>query len=328
MNITEKENILRFYRHEKPEHMPDLSYLFTLHPAKGFLERPIDAEGMVTDWFGVEYVFEAGAGASLPDTRKPPVVTDITKWREQIRFPDLDDMDWEAAAARDGVDSVDRENKVLSVLVQCGLYERLHALTGMEQAFIAMLTEPEDTQDLLSAIAGHKIRLFKKIIKYYRPDIIRHHDDWGTQLSMQMSPELWREIIKPHIAGFVETCHSEGVLYEQHSCGLIEPIVPDMVEIGVDSWQGMHINDVPKLQKTVGNKLLFHMSLDVQRYMAWDKAGKLSESSLRKDVRDTIMDCASFGNYFPVMAIADPNWWGTAAISDEMSKCAASVEFQ
>lgn len=321
MAITEKENILKFYRHELPDHLPDFSYLHTLHPAKGFLERPIDAEGMTKDWFGVEYIYEATGGASLPDPGKPPLVSDITKWREQVVFPDLDNMDWEAAARLDLIHEVDRESKALSVLVQCGVYERLHALLGMEQALMSFLIEPEETAALIGAIADYKYKLFEKIIQYYKPDILRHHDDYGTQKSMQMSPEVWREFIKPHLARFVELCHKNGVFYEQHSCGLVEPIIPDFVEIGIDSWQGMHINDVPRLKEMSNGKLLFHMSMDIQRYTAEDMAGSIDDERLREDVRSTIITCSEGGNYFPVIAINDANWWGNTVILDEIEKC-------
>lgn len=325
--ISEKENIMRFYRHEKPYRLPDVSYIHYVHPAKGFLERPVDSEDMTTDWFGVEYVYDANAKVSLPDIQKKPVVSDILRWREEVVFPDLDGWDWEKAAGLDGIENVDREQKLVVPLVQCGLYERLHSLMGMEAAMVAMLTDPYDISELLDAIAQYKIKLFEYIIEYYKPDIIRHHDDWGTQVSMQMSPAIWRELIKPHVAKFVEVCHNKGVLYEQHSCGLIEPIIPDLVQIGVDSWQGMHINDVVCLKNQTCGRLNYHMSLDVQKYMADDHAGLLDETKLRKSVRDTILSSAEGGHYFPVLAINDQSWWGTGVIIDEISNCIEVMKY-
>jgi hypothetical protein len=244
-----------------------------------------------------------------------------------VVFPDIDAYDWEQAAEFDHVDTVDRENKALSVLVQCGLYERLHALAGIENAMVWMLTEPEATMELLEAIANHKLKLFKKIIKYYKPDILRHHDDYGSQKALQISPGLWREMIKPFVARFVKLCHDNGVFYEQHSCGFIEDIIPDFMEIGVDSWQGMHINDVPKLKTITNGRLNYHMSLDNQRYMAEDMAGRLTEENLRRDIRNTVAGSAAGGHYFPVIALngSDENWWATPIMRDELQKCYTGV---
>lgn len=342
MAITEKENILKFYRHELPDHMLNPQFMHMLI-GYGYLERPLEPrvvellqlepekydqyEVSMEDWFGVPYILDPASG-SIPDPNAPHILTDITKWKKQVKFPDLEAYDWEAAARFDHADMVDRENKVLCVMVQCGLYERFHSLAGMENAMIWMLTEPEATQELLQAIADHKIRLFEKIIQYYRPDILKHHDDYGSQHAMQMNPDLWRQMIKPHIARFVELCHDNGVFYEQHSCGFVEPIIPDFVEIGIDSWQGMHINDVPKLKKLTAGKLNFNMTLNHQQYMADDYAGKLTEESLRKQARETIMECAGGGNYFPGLALApgDYRWWGAAVLRDEIAHCIAEVK--
>lgn len=341
MAITEKENILRFYKHELPERMMNPQYMHTIL-GYGYLERPLEPRIVkplrlepkkygytvsMQDWFGVEYAVEPASG-SMPDTTKPYILTDITKWREQVKFPDLDAYDWEAAAKFDHADMIDRENKVVVVLVQCGLYERFHSLAGMENAMIWMLEEPEATQELLAAIADHKLRLFERLIKYYKPDILKHHDDYGSQQSLQMSPALWREMIKPHIARFVKLCHDNGVFYEQHSCGFVEPIVPDFAEIGVDSWQGMHINDVLKLKKLSNGKLNYNMTLNHQKYMADDFAGNLTEESLRKQARETITECAKGGHYFPGLALAfgDYRWWGAAVLQDEITRCIAEVK--
>jgi hypothetical protein len=344
MAITEKENILKFYRHETPDHLPDLRYLHTLI-GYGYLERPLEPAVVeklrlepekfpqykdkvsMRDWFGVEYIFEPGIGGSMPDVTKPYILTDIDKWREQVTFPDIDAYDWDAAARFDHIDMIDREHKALSVLVQCGLYERMHALAGMENSLVWMLTDPDETMALLEAIANHKLKLFEKIIQHYKPDILRHHDDYGSQRALQMSPGLWREMIKPFVARFVKLCHDNGVFYEQHSCGFIEDIIPDFVEIGVDSWQGMHINDVPKLKKMTNNRLNYHMSLDNQRYMADDLAGQLTEGILRADIRDTVTVSAAGGSYFPVIALngSDEKWWATPIMRDELQKCYAEV---
>lgn len=325
MTMTEKENILKYYRHEAADHYPDLRYLYTLHPAKGFLERPVDADGMTEDWFGVKYVYESKGGASLPDPHLPPVVTDLEKWREQIKFPDLDNWDWEKAVELDKVNEIDRENNALSVLIQCGIWERCHSLLGMQEALEALITDEDLMGELISAVAEYKLKLFTYIIKYYKPDIIRQHDDWGTQKSMQMSPKLWRKLIKPHVARLAELCHQNGVAYEQHSCGLIQEIVPDFVEIGIDSWQGMHINDVPKLKQITNGKLNYHMALDAQKYLAMDGEGKLTEEILRKEVHNTVQMCAEGGSYFAVFTALDPTWWGTGIVWDEIFKTAVQV---
>ena len=324
MTISEKENILRFYNHQEPEHLPDLEYLHTVFMARGFIERPLTDEGMTRDWFGVPYDTGSTDGPAMPDP-SVHVLEDVCDWREVVQFPDLDSMDWEAAARKDGADKVDRRNKAFSVLIQCGMYERMHSLMGIEGALVSFLEEPEEAKALLDAITDYKVKLIGYIIDYYKPDIIRHHDDYGTQRDMQMAPDLWREMIKPNIKRLVDLCHDRGVIYEQHSCGIVEPIIPDFVEIGVDSWQGMHINDVPALQRQTQGRLLYHMSLNMQNYTAMELAGKLTEEGLRQDIRDTVIPCAEDGTYFPVITVNNGAWVYDDVVCDELAKLQKEV---
>ena len=324
--LSEKENLLRVYRHEKPEYLPNHGKAtHTIEEYSAFHERP--GPGDDIDSFGVKYYLHPSYGG-VPAHDVPHVITDITRWREQVTFPDLDAVDWESASRVDGVENIDRENKVVKAQLQCGPWERTHSLMGMDNAYIALATEPEAMEDLFNAIEEYKFKQYSYMIKYYKPDVIRQHDDYGTNTSMQMSPDMWRQFIKPHTARLVKLCHDNGVFYEQHSCGLIEPIIPDFVEIGIDSWNGMHINDVPKLQKMAEGKLVFNMSLNTPEYLVLDSVGKLTEEWLRNDVRETLMTCGAQGNYFPVYnAPGDPNWWGLAVITDEVKKARDTLTF-
>lgn len=318
--VSEKENIRRYYAHELPDHYADLSKgLYTQIPMVSI--RPI--RGAHEDWFGVKYAYDPLIKSwSVPCD--PRVVSDVTRWEEELKFPDLDNIvDWEALAKEEAADEQTRETKIYSVLLQCGVYERFHSLLGMENAMMALLEEPEASKAMLDAIGDYRCRLIEKFIDYYKPDIIRNHDDYGTQIALQMNPDTWREMIKPQLKKIADLCHSKGVFYEQHSCGIIEPVVEDIMEIGADSFQGMHINNVPMLLEKTKGKLLYHMSLNTPDYLVNDMAGKLDENWLREDVRKTLEACAPSGCYFnvpPGVAAAPANWWVLKVINEELDR--------
>lgn len=338
MKISEKENLLKFYRHETPDHLPDLDAGFT-RKNLGILERPEEGTvkwehinpaypiaGQDMDWFGVHYTYDEHTRASMPC--KPYLLDDITQWHDKVKIPDADSWDWERAIKIDPpVSNEIRDKTALCINLRSGLFERFHSLMGMEEAFAALLMEPEESKELLKSIADYKCNVLKKIIYYYHPDIFRFHDDYGTQQSMQMSPDTWRNMIKPHIKRLVDICHNSGVYFELHSCGMMEQIVPDFVEIGVDSWQGMHINNVVELKKITGNKLNYHMSLNIPDYQVLDFAGKLTEDSLRKDVHDTLVSCSKGGCYFPMVYAIGPAWWGMSVIEDEVNRCRMEIRY-
>ena len=81
------------------------------------------------------------------------------------------------------------------------------------------------------------------------------HDDWGSKNQLFVSPETWREFIKPQYAKTYGYMKEKGVIIIHHGDSFMEPVVEDMVELGVDVWQGvLPQNDIPKLQKSACRK--------------------------------------------------------------------------
>jgi len=319
MNISEREIFLKALRHEKTEFLPDPSKVVkTVFPVNGFHERPpYNQSGK--DWFGVEWIYEETGGAAVPDHQKPPLLDDIANWRDKVKFPDLDNWDWKEAARLDNIHTIDKENNLVVLTLLEGPFERLHALMGFENALLALMEEPEEVTDFFDALMDYKCRLIDKTAEYYEPDIITFHDDWGTQNNMFFSPDKWRSLIKQQIKKAVDACHRNGIFFEMHSCGKVEQVVPDFVEMGIDSFQGMSINDVPKLMKSTGNRLMYHMSLNSQRYEAESAAGTLTEEQLRMDVRNEVLKNTKDSNYI-ARSPRMKTWWSSAA-NEEIEKC-------
>jgi uroporphyrinogen decarboxylase len=65
-------------------------------------------------------------------------------------------------------------------------------------------------------------------------DGVAFYDDWGTQETLIISPGQWRSFFKPRYERQFDFAHSHGLDVYFHSCGLIEEIIPDLIEIGVD----------------------------------------------------------------------------------------------
>ena len=51
------------------------------------------------DWFGCHWIFDEKIFGFAQDPKVPVPCTDITKWKEQVKFPDLDAIDWEGLCA-------------------------------------------------------------------------------------------------------------------------------------------------------------------------------------------------------------------------------------
>lgn len=232
-------------------------------------ERPILHTGY--DVFGVHWTQSIPtAHCTLGQKR---VITDIEDWRDQVRFPVVDRFDWKAVA--EDAKSVDRENKVALCTLITGPFERTTTLMDFEECLIAAISEPEDFADLISALADYRIEIIEHLAHYVQPDVLNLHDDWGTSTHMMLSPDLWREVVKPSTKRIYDRCHELGILVGQHSCGNIEAIVGDMVEMGADIWEAQgSCNNIAELEKRYGDRLriLVPTEEDV------DKAGNAADA--------------------------------------------------
>lgn len=296
--LTERENALNVLTHRQAERVPYELAAFQMCTINGMGEHPLFRRDGA-DWFGMHWIFEEAGGGLMPDHRQPPLLDEISRWRDQITFPDLDRWDWQRAADIDRPDLCDRAHKLIYQYLPVGPFERLHMLMGFENALCALLTEPEEVCAFLDALMDYKLKLIDKMAACYKPDILTFHDDYGTQQSLFFSPDLFRRIFKPRLQAAVERCHAHGMLFEMHSCGMVSQLLPDFAEIGCDSFHGMNLVDIPRMKAVTGGAFVYHCSMDVQRYHAGLAAGVLTEKEIRADLRETLRRNAEGGCYIP-----------------------------
>ena len=233
--ITPKENFLRMARGEKPLWVPNMSSEFnSIQP----LVMP-DAHARCyggTDWFGIEWQYEPKSNAAMvkPGTRR---LSDITKWREELVFPDLDAIDWKKDYEENYAALMEPDRPTNFCIVN-GCFERLGDLTSFADAFMYLLEEPEEVAALFEKFTDFHIRLIKIAKEYYGADLITFHDDMGTQISSFMSPDTYREVMVPHYQRMNKAAHEMGVYVNYHSCGCVGNLIPYYIEAGFDFWEG------------------------------------------------------------------------------------------
>lgn len=290
-----REAILAAYRHEKPAFIanPNQYIKGAVMPVDRYFGP--DKEGY--DSFGVRWT-NLGPDPALDGSMPTPgyrVLADITKWREQVKFPDLDTIPLKEIF--EGMtQGIDRESEVVRGLLLSGLFERLNQLMGMEDALCAFYEEPEAVKDFFYAMADYKVKCIDLMVDAFRPDVIEMHDDWGMSTNMMFSPEIWREFIKPHEKRFADHLHANGVIYEHHSCGYIMPIIGDLVEIGVDAVNPINVcNDVDLIKREYGDRLTLVGAINNQLI---DHPDAL-EDDIRAEARRVIDTYGPGGSYIP-----------------------------
>jgi uroporphyrinogen-III decarboxylase len=99
-------------------------------------------------------------------------------------------------------------------------------------------------------------------------DMIWIGDDVGAQTRMLMSPAHWRKFLKPRMANFIAELKAINpqIKVAYHSDGTIYPIIPELLEIGLDILNPVQpaCMDPVKLKNEYGDRLCFWGSIDEQ----------------------------------------------------------------
>jgi len=287
--IKKKDNLLRVIHHDRPQWVPNgmEGTVWIGHPVT---ERPAQAG---RDAFGVLWGFEEGARGGTYPEHGGHVISDLATWREQLILPDLEKADWQPV--RDKSAGVDRDESLIVGFVQIGLFERSYLLLGMEEALMAYMTEPGLMSELLTVLPDYKIALIEKFDDLADLDIIWYGDDWGTQNSLFLPPEVWRKVVKPQTQRVYDCMKARGILINQHSCGKVAKLVADMVEMGAAIWNPCQpCSDLAGLKERFAGRLAFCGGIDSQFVL--DRPGVTTEE-VRAEVRRRIDELADGGGY-------------------------------
>jgi len=254
--LTPKENFLiAAVEHKKPEWVPnEMSDVIMVGGAFESFENGPAGGGL--DGFGVTWhATESAGGQPVPGGK--PVLDDVTRWEEVVKFPNLNEFDWEGSAAMQfGIMGADRDQRVVEYGIWNGQFLRLTHLMGFENALCAMLEEPEACDALFSAITDYKIELVERVAQHFKPDIITNYDDIATERGLFMSPGTYRSLIKPHHKRLNEAIKARGIVPFIHTCGKCEDVIPDYIEIGTAAWSSAQpMNDIAGILQKYGRQI-------------------------------------------------------------------------
>jgi uroporphyrinogen decarboxylase len=146
-----------------------------------------------------------------------------------------------------------------------GIFQMSNMLSGYENFMMSMAMGEEQTSWLLDKILDLKMQFWDTVLDRFgdRIDVVKELDDMGTQVNLWISPEMYRDLIKPRLVKLIRFIKSgkPAVKMMMHSCGSIVKIIPDLIDAGVDilnpvqySAEGM---DPVAIKQAFGKDLVF-----------------------------------------------------------------------
>ena len=147
------------------------------------------------------------------------------------------------------------------------IFETAWALRGYEQLLMDFVEDPELAESILEIPYRYHLEAAKTLVRM-GVDMIWTGDDVGSQNNMLISPGHWRRFFKPRMANFIASLKeiNPSVKVAYHSDGCIYPIIPELIEIGLDVLNPVQpcSMDPALLKRTYGKNLCFWGSIDEQ----------------------------------------------------------------
>jgi uroporphyrinogen decarboxylase len=165
----------------------------------------------------------------------------------------------------------DRRDFFIGCDVSPCVFEMYWRLRGMEDGMTDIAGDPELAFEMFHRCADFAIDLGTAACDRFALDWYWTGDDAGGQRTMMMSPKHWRALVKPNLQRVIEVGASRGLPVAFHSCGAVRPIIPDLIEIGVNILNPIQSNCpgmMPsELKSEFGSDLAFMGGVDTQEML-------------------------------------------------------------
>ena len=239
-----------------------------LPPRRGHDASP-DSDGTFVDPWGVRY---KRAGLYVHVVYSPLAKATTVRDVENFRWPQAEEMFSTEGLAEQAQRSYAETDCALVARnpLTAGFLDRAQQLMGATQFLTTLALAPE----IAEAIVAHLLDVYQGVYTLFLDtvgpfvQIVEVADDLGTQNSLLISPATYRRIFKPAERVLYELIHAKAPQARlfRHCDGAIEPLIPDLIEVGVDvlnptqtSARGM---DAQRLKAAYGQQLTFHGAIE------------------------------------------------------------------
>lgn len=228
--------------------------------------------GTYTDEWGA--IWEVGEPGVTGEVKKPP----LADWKalDSYRIPWelLDDANFLVTE-----DHYRNSSQFVLATTHTRPFERLQFLRGTENVYMDLAYGAPELLQLKEMLHEFSLRELSQWGDS-AVDGVAFIDDWGSQSSLLISPEMWREHFKPMYAQYVDILHGKGKKVFFHSDGNIELIIPDLIEIGIDALNSqLFCMDLEKIGQEYAGKITFWGEIDRQHVLPFGS---------RQEIRDAV----------------------------------------
>lgn len=173
---------------------------------------------------------------------------------DAYQFPDPD----APGRFRDAETLVDKykNNYLIFGDIEVTVFSLAHQLVGMEKLLVDMMMETEYVIPLFEACAEYQTQVGLRLIEK-GVDAIWFGDDFGTQTSLIIPPEIFRSQLKPHYKRMVDRFKAKkpDIIPILHCDGAVAELLDDIREIGFEVFNPVQPGVPGHLPQDMKNRL-------------------------------------------------------------------------
>jgi len=177
-------------------------------------------------------------------------------------------------------------------------FEEAWGLRGLEQFMLDIAMQPAIPAYIMERIVEVHLENLKTVLELAgdRLDMVYTYDDVATQNSLMISPDHWRKLVKPHHQKILDLIHSYGKPAMYHCDGAIAPLIPELIEMGVNVLNPIQPDakgmEPARLKAEYGQELTFHGGVDIIRTLP-----KGTPEQVKQEVRARVEVLGQGGGY-------------------------------
>lgn len=186
-----------------------------------------------------------------------------------------------------------KDNYMVGASIPWNFFKHCWQLRGFQTLLEDLYLNPQFVEELLDRLLAFKLEQVREYAKL-EPDIISIGGDVGMQNNMMMAPDIWRKYFKARLKILIEESRrqNKNIYWFFHSDGYIEPIIPDLIEIGfniIDPIQPECMDPV-KIKKMYGDRITLHGTISLQKTLPFG-----TSEDVREEVLSRIKECGNNG---------------------------------
>ncbi|MCL1794119.1 MAG: hypothetical protein FWG34_09635 [Oscillospiraceae bacterium] len=166
-------------------------------------------------------------------------------------------------------------------------YHVVADMFGMENYFVKMHTDPKLVISVTERVVDFYLGMNKKLFDEYAPEVDAcfFGNDFGTQLDLMISPEMFKKFVMPYQRKIAAQAKSYGLYAILHSCGSVVKAIPEIISAKIDGLHPIQAlaagMDAENLAKKFGGKIVFIGGVDTQILLREGTAAQIKDDVKR-----------------------------------------------